>query len=178
MSASVHDCVKAPDPGPAQKRDRRAFFIGAIYGLWTLIGAALTLPAMAYLFLPPKARREQEWADAGELVHLQPNIPEEVVFRRTRVDGWRVSSEKSTAWVVKQRDARVIAFSPTCTHLGCAVHWDERNKNFLCPCHTSAFDLNGNVLTGPAPRALDRYQVRVDAGKLRIGPLEPPQQLS
>jgi Rieske Fe-S protein len=163
---------------PSDKRDRRAFFVGAIYGLWALIAATLSLPAVAYLFLPPKAKREQEWADAGELVHLQPNVPEEVVFRRTRVDGWKISSEKSTAWVVRQGNNRIVAFSPQCTHLGCAVHWDERNRNFLCPCHTSAFDLEGQVLSGPAPRALDRYQVRVEGARLRIGALEPPPQAS
>ena len=164
---------------PAVKADRRAFFVGAIYAVWGLIGATLTAPAIAYLFLPPRAKRQQEWADAGELRHLQSNVPEEVVFRRTRVDGWKISSEKSTAWVIKHSDDRVTAFSPQCTHLGCAVHWDERNRNFLCPCHTSAFGLDGRVLSGPAPRALDRYQVRIaDGGKLQIGPLEPPAQVS
>jgi menaquinol-cytochrome c reductase iron-sulfur subunit len=160
---------------PPAKRDRRAFFVGAIYGVWGLIGATLTLPALAYLFLPPKAKREQEWADAGELRNLQPNVPEEVVFRRTRVDGWKVSSQKATAWVVKQDGDRLVAFSPQCTHLGCAVHWDERNKNFLCPCHTSSFGIDGRVLGGPAPRPLDRFRVRVANGKLQIGSVEPPQ---
>jgi Rieske Fe-S protein len=161
------------------KRDRRAFLVGAIYGVWALIGATLSAPAIAYLFLPPRARREQEWSDAGELRHLQPNVPEEVVFRRTRVDGWKISSQKSTAWVIRNNGDQIVAFSPQCTHLGCAVHWDERNRHFLCPCHTSAFGLDGRVLSGPAPRALDRFQVRIaDGGKLQIGPLEPPEQVS
>jgi menaquinol-cytochrome c reductase iron-sulfur subunit len=98
--------------------------------------------------------------------------PEEVVFRRNRADGWKVTSEKSTAWVVKTSDREVVAFAPQCTHLGCAYHWDESAKNFLCPCHTSIFDLQGNVISGPAPRPLDRYAVKLDGNKVLIGDIK------
>jgi len=66
----------------------------------------------------------------------------------------------------------VTAFAPQCTHLGCAYHWDESSHNFICPCHTSAFSIDGKVLAGPAPRPLDRYTVKVEGNKLQIGPLE------
>jgi len=93
------------------------------------------------------------------------------------VDGRKVTSEKSTAWVVKVADNQAVAFSPQCTHLGCAYHWDEGNKNFLCPCHTSTFDMEGKVLSGPAPRPLDRFQVRVEGTKLLIGDLQKPENV-
>ena len=166
--------LQAPAPERTPET-RRSFFVAAIYGLWTMIGAALGTPAAVYLLFPPKAKRENEWIEAGDIAHLQPNVPEEVVFRRTRVDGWKVTSEKTTAWVVKLGGRDVVAYAPQCTHLGCAYHWDERNRNFLCPCHTSTFSLDGTVLTGPAPRPLDRYQVKVDGSKLSIGPLAPPR---
>ena len=67
-------------------------------------------------------------------------------FRRNRVDGWKVISEKSTAWVVKQADNSVVAFGPQCTHLGCAYHWEEGKNEFLCPCHTSLFAIDGKVV--------------------------------
>jgi menaquinol-cytochrome c reductase iron-sulfur subunit len=63
----------------------------------------------------------------------------------------------------------VIAFAPQCTHLGCAYHWDEKANNFLCPCHTSTFSIDGKVLTGPAPRPLDRLVTKIDQGKILIG---------
>jgi menaquinol-cytochrome c reductase iron-sulfur subunit len=109
---------------------------------------------------------------ATDLSKLPVNSPEEVVFRRNRVDGWKISSEKATAWVVKQSDNQVVAFAPQCTHLGCAYHWDEQKKNFLCPCHSSVFAIDGRVLSGPAPRPLDRYAVRVEGDGLLVGPLE------
>ncbi len=152
--------------------DRRRFHLGAIYGLWTVIVAAIAGPAAVYLLLPPRAKKESDWVDAGDVSQIQPNTPEEVVFRRLRVDGWKVTSEKSTAWVVREANNQITAFSPQCTHLGCAYHWDENHKNFLCPCHTSTFDIHGKVLSGPAPRALDRYDVKVDGGKLLLGSIK------
>jgi menaquinol-cytochrome c reductase iron-sulfur subunit len=152
--------------------NRRAFFLSAIYGLWGLITAAIAIPAAAYLLLPPKARKGDEWIAAADLNQLQPGSPEEVVFRRNRVDGWKITSEKATAWVVKTADNQAVAFAPQCTHLGCAYHWDEDHDYFLCPCHTSTFALDGNVLSGPAPRPLDRYQIKLEGGKVLIGPID------
>jgi cytochrome b6-f complex iron-sulfur subunit len=45
----------------------------------------------------------------------------------------------------------------TCTHLGCRVN--PGPDGFACPCHGSHFDLQGNVLNGPATKALDSQSV-------------------
>jgi len=149
---------------------RRRFYLTFIYGLWSSIAAALAAPALLYLFLPPKVRRESEWIEAGDITTLLPKIPVEMVFRKNRVDGWKISSEKQTAWVVKLPD-QIVAFGPQCTHLGCAYHWDEAKSEFICPCHNSVFAANGVVTSGPAPRPLDRYDVKIDGGKLLVGAL-------
>lgn len=152
--------------------DRRYFCVTCIYSLWGLIGLALGLPAAVYLLVPPKPRKESEWVEAGDVSQLEPGVPNELVFRRNRVDGWKITSEKTSAWVVKVSDADVVAFSPICTHLGCAYHWDERKNNFLCPCHSSTFGLDGRVLSGPARRPLERFRVRIENGRLLLGPAE------
>jgi menaquinol-cytochrome c reductase iron-sulfur subunit len=154
-----------------QGATRRQFYIGVIYGLWAIISAALGLPALFYLLFPPKARKENEWVEAGDISRIAPDSPVEMSFRRNRVDGWKVISEKSTAWVVKHADNSVVAFGPQCTHLGCAYHWEEGKNEFLCPCHSSLFAMDGRVISGPAPRALDRYDVKVQGSKLLIGDL-------
>lgn len=154
-----------------EETDRRSFYVACIYGLWGLIGLALGAPAMVYLLLPPKVKKGEEWVEAANIEKLEPGVPEEVVFRRNRVDGWKISSEKTSAWVVKTLDNQIVAFAPQCTHLGCAYHWDQRKKEFLCPCHTSTFSLDGKVTAGPAPRPLDRYQARIEGGKLLLGPI-------
>ena len=90
--------------------DRRTFFLTVINGLWAAIGAALSLPAAIYLFLPPKLHKDQEWTEAGDIGKMTPNSPVEMVFRRNRIDGWRILSEKSTAWVVKNAEKEIVAY--------------------------------------------------------------------
>ncbi len=155
--------------------NRRIFCLTLIYGLGTLMGAALAVPAAIYLLLPPRTRKESQWVNAADLSQLDPKNPQEVIFRRNEVDGWKISSEKASAWVLKKSDKDVVAFSPWCTHLGCAYHWDERKQQFLCPCHGSIFGKDGRVLHGPAPRPLDRYEVKIEDNKLLLGSVEKSQ---
>jgi menaquinol-cytochrome c reductase iron-sulfur subunit len=151
---------------------RRWCYIQFIYGAMTAIGAALAVPAGIYLLFPPKVRKEADYVDAADLSRIPVGTPQEVSFQRTRIDGWKVTSEKATAWVVKTGDNQVTAFAPQCTHLGCAYHWDQPANNFVCPCHNSAFSIDGKVLSGPAPRPLDKYMVKIQGDKLAIGPLD------
>jgi menaquinol-cytochrome c reductase iron-sulfur subunit len=157
---------------------RRSFYVGAIYAIGAVISAALGVPAFVYLFFPPKAQKANEWIEIGDITRLAPNAPVEMTFRRNRVDGWKVISEKTAAWVVKGADNHITAFGPQCTHLGCAYHWEEAKGVFLCPCHSSLFGIDGTVKGGPAPRPLDRYDVKVAGTKLLLGKLHQPQEKS
>jgi menaquinol-cytochrome c reductase iron-sulfur subunit len=137
-----------------------------------LITLALAAPAAVYLLTPAKVKNQEAWAEAGDIGKLAPNSPVQLVFRRRRYDGWREIVEKGTAWVVKRDNSQVVAFGPSCTHLGCAYHWDEQNKDFLCPCHTSIFSIDGKVVSGPAPRPLDRFETKTEGTRLLIGELK------
>jgi menaquinol-cytochrome c reductase iron-sulfur subunit len=161
-----------------QQQTRRGFGYAVIYGLGALIGAALAIPAALYLLIPPKTRKQDAWVEAGDLSQLQPGTPEEMTFRRTHADGWKVYSEKGTAWVVKMGDGKVVAYSPICTHLGCAYHWDAGKNDFVCPCHGSEFALDGTVLSGPAPRPLDRFETKVENARLWLGPVQQSDEKS
>jgi menaquinol-cytochrome c reductase iron-sulfur subunit len=154
---------------PEQNGSRRRFHLGVIYTLMGSIGAALGIPAAGYLLVPGPRKKKDNWVEVTDLARLPEGRPEEIVFRRIRKDGWKMLSEKTSAWVSKKPGGDVIAFAPSCTHLGCAFHYDEKSKHYLCPCHTSSFDLEGRPLEGPAPRPLDRYETRVEGGKLLLG---------
>jgi menaquinol-cytochrome c reductase iron-sulfur subunit len=163
--------VQNVQPPETEGGSRRHFFVGAIYGLWGLMTAALSVPALIYLLFPPKARKTEDWFPVGDISRLAPNVPVEMTFRKNRVDGWKVTSEKSTAWVVKDAANHVTAFGPQCTHLGCAYHWEDAKGQFLCPCHNSLFGADGKVVSGPAPRPLDRYETKIEGNKLLVGRL-------
>jgi cytochrome b6-f complex iron-sulfur subunit len=57
----------------------------------------------------------------------------------------------------------VYALSAVCTHLGCITRFTSDENVIACPCHGSRFDLEGNVVNGPAPRPLPWLEVQADA---------------
>ncbi len=71
-------------------------------------------------------------------------------------------------FLIRTDDGGFLALSITCSHLGCSVLWNEEKSQFLCPCHSSAFDKVGIVLNSPAPRPLDYYPVIIESGKVKI----------
>ena len=71
-------------------------------------------------------------------------------------------------YLARQQDGGFIALSLRCTHLGCSVSWEENKKRFICPCHSSAFDIRGEVLNPPAARALDYYPVLIENGVVKV----------
>ena len=139
------------------------------------MAAVVAIPAGFYLLVKPGSAGDGGLVEVADLKRLPTGKPQELVYTRTRVDGWKTVKEKTTAWVVKSAQDQVVAYSPQCTHLGCAYHWDDSGKKFACPCHNSEFGLDGQVLAGPAPRPLDRLVSKVEEGKLLIG---GPQEAS
>jgi cytochrome b6-f complex iron-sulfur subunit len=71
-------------------------------------------------------------------------------------------------YLARQQDGGFIALSLRCTHLGCSVSWEEDKNRFICPCHSSAFDISGEVLNPPAARALDYYPVLIENGIVKV----------
>jgi glycine/D-amino acid oxidase-like deaminating enzyme/nitrite reductase/ring-hydroxylating ferredoxin subunit len=63
-----------------------------------------------------------------------------------------VNGEKIAAY--KDEDGMIHALSPVCTHAACIVNWNSEEKSWDCPCHGARYDINGQVLTGPATRNL------------------------
>lgn len=65
-------------------------------------------------------------------------------------------------------DGGFLALYRKCTHLGCSVPWDQPSRQFVCPCHASAFDPTGEVLNPPAPRPLDLFPVIIEDGLVKV----------
>jgi len=70
-------------------------------------------------------------------------------------------------WIVRLTD-RIVAMSTTCPHLGCVLNWEPSEKLFKCPCHGSAFDVEGVNLGGPAPTPMVRFGLSVEEGTLHV----------
>ena len=68
--------------------------------------------------------------------------------------------------LIRTGDAEYSALSSICTHLGCQVR--KNRFGFRCPCHGSAFDEKGQVVTGPANEPLPSYDVEVSGTVVTI----------
>jgi Rieske Fe-S protein len=67
--------------------------------------------------------------------------------------------------VARPSSATAACFSAICTHMGCTVA--PAGKQLHCPCHGSVYNAStGAVISGPAPRALDKIPVSVAAGEV------------
>ena len=66
-------------------------------------------------------------------------------------------------------DKGFVALSKVCTHLGCLVEYDSAKKRLLCPCHAGIYSLDGNVISGPPPKPLHKYPVKVQGEEIVVG---------
>lgn len=76
-------------------------------------------------------------------------------------------------YLVRLEDGGFLAIHRRCTHLGCAVPWVEKEKRFVCPCHSSTFDIKGDVIRAPALRALDIFPITIENHVVRVNTGKP-----
>jgi nitrite reductase/ring-hydroxylating ferredoxin subunit len=70
--------------------------------------------------------------------------------------------------VARPTESTAACFSAICTHMGCTVA--PAGKQLHCPCHGSVYDATtGQVVHGPAPRALAKVNVHVAEGRILTG---------
>ena len=61
-----------------------------------------------------------------------------------------VVTDKNNHFEVAYSNGTINKLDKTCPHNGCPVNYVDGDKQFVCPCHRSKFNINGNCLEGPA----------------------------
>lgn len=74
-------------------------------------------------------------------------------------EGRLVKYEGHTIAVYKDETGKIYALNPVCTHAKCVVGWNGAEKTWDCPCHGARYNLNGEVLTGPARKGLEKIEM-------------------
>jgi glycine/D-amino acid oxidase-like deaminating enzyme/nitrite reductase/ring-hydroxylating ferredoxin subunit len=59
--------------------------------------------------------------------------------------------------IYKDQQGHITALNPVCSHAGCIVQFNNIEKSWDCPCHGARYDVNGEVLTGPARNNLKKH---------------------
>ena len=81
-------------------------------------------------------------------------------------------------YLARLDDGGFLALHRKCTHLGCTVPWNADEERFACPCHGSAFDIRGDVLSAPAVRALELFPVQIENGIVKVDTTKPIRRAS
>jgi len=147
---------------------RRGFLGRAIGGIAALIGLALAVPLAGYAILPAFKKKERPWSEVGPVDRLEVDAPKTFDVVISMQSGWMKSDSVRSVWAFRNKVGEVVTYSPICPHLGCAYQWDGEARQFRCPCHNSVFALNGQVISGPAPRPLDTLPEKVENGQLYV----------
>ena len=88
------------------------------------------------------------------------------------VDTFPVNSvtefKEGNFFLIRTTDGGFMALYRRCPHLGCMVEWSEDKQRFYCPCHASSFDMNGDFISQPVPKALDLFDVRFRDGEVLV----------
>jgi len=134
---------------PRKSFSRREFLSLLLKGgVLALLGATF-YPVLRYLKQPAGQAASVSSVVAAKIGDLKPNSAK--LFRFGSKPGLLVHTPDST----------YKAYSAVCTHLNCTVQYEEDDSIIWCACHNGKFDLNGQVISGPPPRGLDRYEVNV-----------------
>lgn len=145
---------------------RRRFLTRLSLGLGALGAALIGVPSVAFLL--GLRRPTQVWRDVGALDQFTIGNTTLVKFADPSPLPWSGVTALTAAWLRREEESRFIAFSVDCTHLGCPIRWLPNANLFMCPCHGGVFYANGTVASGPPPRPLSRYPVRVVMGRVQI----------
>jgi len=141
---------------PAEPLSRRNFFNKA----WKWLGILAAVEAVGMFAGFMFSGKSKNTAAPKQLLEAGP------------VDSFAINTVSAFMggrfYLARQKDGGFIALSLRCTHLGCSVSWEEDKNRFICPCHSSAFDISGEVLNSPAARALDYYPVLIENGMVKV----------
>lgn len=154
---------------------RRRFLKIATCALGGGVAGTVVVPAVRYLLYPVgehTVTSADEPIDALPESRIKAGMPpvRVALVARSQRDAWGTVRDVplGAAWLVREKDGAVQAFSAVCPHLGCSIGYDDEHERFKCPCHDSVFSRAGERLAGPAQRGMDPLPIDVKDGRLRI----------
>lgn len=139
------------------ERGRRNF----MKRVWQILGVVALAEFLWFVVSLLRPSRETHKSRPSDTVRVIGNVEE---FPPGTVTPDRINR----LYIVREKEGGFLALSLTCPHLGCSVLWNEERQQFDCPCHSSAFDRRGIVLSSPAPRPLDYMPVIIEEGKMKV----------
>jgi len=163
----LRDAVERRQPravGKPDGTDRRTFSVASTAMAAGLAAGYGMMGYVAFQFLKPQGRTKRGWMFVKPVKEFE--VGGSLRFRAP--DGSTINITRAGNTGTAED---FTALSSVCPHLGCQVHWEQKNNRYFCPCHNGTFDPQGKATGGPpaaAGQSLGTYELRVEAGLLYI----------
>ena len=188
------DRGEAAMPEPGERFPRNRFLEGATLGLGAVIGGLVTVPAVGFMIVPAFKGQGYPKVDLGPLENFTEGkwfVTKFFMHPEAGEVSHRTAYIRNNGALNGEPSFTII--SNRCAHLGCPVQpngpvQDDKTKDlegkngqritmipaipaggYGCPCHGGQYDVEGNRVSGPPVRALDRYEFAIVDGHLVLG---------
>jgi Rieske Fe-S protein len=143
-------------PGMPQAPKRRSLLSWLLGGGVAASLASFFYPVVRFLNPPYITEAPVDEVSGGKVDDLKPNSGKIIKFGN------------KPALLVRVSETEWKAFSAVCTHLNCTVQYQDTTHLIWCACHNGMYDLTGRVVSGPPPKPLEEYAVRVRGDEVVI----------
>ncbi len=168
---------------PSSDEPRRSFLVHAAAAGTGAVAGLVPACAGAVLFLDPLLRKEHaadpKAAAAAKAAGMGDgylpitkidSLPGDGSPRAFKViadlqDAWNKfpQTEIGSVYLSRSTSGDITCYNARCPHLGCTVQYKEGDQKYVCPCHDSAFQLDGARINETPPRGLDTLEAKTAA---------------
>ncbi|NTU45086.1 MAG: Rieske 2Fe-2S domain-containing protein [Chlorobiaceae bacterium] len=135
--------------------ERRSFLGKVVGGIGAAVAVSTLYPVVKFLIPPVSTATSKNEIVVGKASDVPVNSGKIYQFNKDKV-------------LVVNNNGNLTATSAVCTHLGCLVHWDTAASNISCPCHGAKYKETGEIISGPQPKPLAPFKVRVEGEDLIV----------
>ncbi len=125
-----------------------------------------------FTFADPLRRRSSGDGDGDGFIRIanlaavpDNGEPQQFAVIADRVDSWNKFPNEpiGVVYLVRNEGEQTpTAFNAICPHAGCFIGYAAGRSVFQCPCHNSAFALDGSIIQpSPSPRTMDVLECTV-----------------
>lgn len=148
---------------------RRRFVAVVLGAIASAITGILGVPLAGFFALPALRKTERRWLEVGPVSEFSEGELKKVIAKALVAQVWPKETSEVALYVLNRGADQFTLYHIHCTHVGCPVRWNSQAGRFFSPCHGGVFDRDGQVLAGPPPRPLDRYEYKIEKGILYAG---------
>jgi cytochrome b6-f complex iron-sulfur subunit len=142
--------MSSPDsPGEKRGLPRRTFLDTVLAFGFVSTAISFLYPVWRYVIPPAAAEPATDSVIAGKISEFKTNT------------GALLKFGTKPAILVRTSDGEFKAFNAVCTHLECTVQYKADTSQMWCACHNGLYDLSGTVVSGPPPRPLESFTVKL-----------------